>query len=103
MEDLIKKFSIDMENICHEAAKFGYNPTYFWQMIQSMGGYQAAKRLIHGKNPQSGLTRLWKLGKLGLSLEAHAIKPEYSTLFTEEERQICKERLEAFGYKSERG
>jgi hypothetical protein len=97
--DLEKKFSNDMENICHAASKLGYNPTYFWNMIKTKGGYQAAKQLIHTKNPSSGLTRLWELGHLELSLEAHAIKPEYESLFTEDERRICSERLESFGYK----
>ena len=51
------------------------------------------------RNPQSGLTRLWELGRLDLSVEAHVIKPEYSALFTEDERRVCAERLESFGYK----
>jgi len=99
MDTLINKFSSDMENIYHTASKLGYTPTYFWQMVQSMGGYQAAKKLISTKNPSSGLTRLWDLRRLDLSVEAHVIKPEYSSLFTDEERRICAERLESFGYK----
>ena len=64
-----------------------------------MGGYKAAKQLIHAKNPQSGLTRLWELRRLDLSMEAHVIKPEYGALFTDDEKRICNERLESFGYK----
>ena len=100
MKDLINKFSSDMESIYHTAAKLGYTPTYFWQMVQSKGGYQAAKQLIHTKNPSSGLTRLWELKRLDLSVETHVIKPEYHPLFTDEERHICAERLESFGYKA---
>jgi hypothetical protein len=88
-----------MEGIYYTATKLGYTPTYFLQMVQSMGGYKAAKQLIHAKNPQSGLTKLWELGRLDLSMEAHVIKPEYITLFTEDERRICAERLESFEYK----
>ena len=99
MTDLEKKFSSDMENTYHTASKLGYTPIYFWQMIQSMGGYQAAKKLIYTKNPSSGLTRLWKINRLDLSVEAHVIKPEYDSLFSEDEKRICVERLESFGYK----
>jgi hypothetical protein len=99
MDILINKFSSDMESIYHTASKLGYTPTFFWKMVQSMGGYQAAKKLIYTKNPSSGLTRLWDLRRLDLSVEAHVIKPEYSSLFSEEERRICTERLESFGYK----
>ena len=103
MDDLIKKFNSDMESIYYTAAKLGYTPTYFLQMIQSMGGYKAAKQLIHAKTPQSGLTKLWELRRLDLSVEAHVVKPEYHSIFTDEERRICAERLESFGYKPSMG
>jgi len=97
-EDLIKKFNNDMVNIYYTASKLGYTPTYFWQMVQKLGGYEAAKKLIYTKNPSSGLTRLWDLMRLDLSVEAHVIMPEYNELFTDDERRICTERLIEFGY-----
>jgi hypothetical protein len=99
MTETEKKFNSDMENVFLSVTKLGYIPTYFWKMVQAKGGYQAAKQLIHTKNPSTGLTRLWELGHLELSVEAHVIMPEYNSLFTEEERSICLERLISFGYK----
>ena len=98
MDDLIKKFNDDMETIFPMAAKLGYKPSYFLQMLRDKGGYQAAQQLIHSKDPASGLTSLWEIGRLDLSVEAHVIKDEYKPLFSDEERDICTERLEAFGY-----
>ena len=98
-DELIAAFNNDMVNIYYTASKLGYTPTYFWQMVQTLGGYQAAKKLIYTKNPSSGLTRLWDLMRLDLSVEAHVIMPKYNALFTDDERRICTERLEEFGYK----
>jgi len=33
------------------------------------------------------------------SVKAHVSKPEYRDLFTDAERNMCRERLERFGYK----
>lgn len=35
-----------------------------------------------------------------LSVEAHALKPEYEELFTQQERDICRERWNEFGYEA---
>ena len=65
--------------------------------------YYAAKQLIHTDTPSEGFTTLWELKRLDLSVEAHVIKSEYAELFTDNERQICLERLEAYGYKPNGG
>jgi hypothetical protein len=41
---------------------------------------------------------LWMHKRLDLSIEAHVLKPEYIELFTEKERNACKERLTEMGY-----
>jgi len=100
---LEKKFHNDMEYIYLAAKKLKYNPTYFWRMVCEKGGCQAAKQLIHTDTPSEGFTTLWELGRLDLSVEAHVIKSEYATLFTDDERRICIERLEAYGFKPSGG
>ncbi len=97
-ENLIARFNSDMESIYYTASKLGYKPSYFLQMVQSMNGYEAAKKLIYAKDPSSGLARLWELQRLDLSVEAHILKPEYYSLFTDDERRLCAERLASFGY-----
>lgn len=67
-------------------------------MLGAMGGLAAAKQLISKPGSTDGFTTLWEHGRLDLSVEAHILKPEYIELFTDEERRVCRERLEQFGY-----
>jgi hypothetical protein len=99
MKDLENKFHSEMVQIYLNAKKLKYNASYFWQMVSEKGGYWTAKHLIHTDSPSDGFTRLWELNRLDLSVEAHALKPEYHPLFTDEERQVCVNRLKEYGYK----
>lgn len=99
MKELENRFHRDMINTYLLAKKLKYTASYFWQMVCDKGGYQTAKHLIHTNSPSEGFTKLWALGRLDLSVEAQVLKPEYTTLFTDEERQICADRLEQYNYK----
>lgn len=61
------------------------------------GGVDAATQLLHGP-PSDGFTTLWEKGRLDLSVEYHVLDPQFSRLFTEEERGIARDRLEQFGF-----
>jgi hypothetical protein len=78
--------------------EIGYNPTTFRRMVADHGGAEAARRLLSSSQPQSGLDRLWEHGRLGDSVEAHALDPRYTTLFTAKQRMVAQRRLEAHGY-----
>ena len=96
---LEKHFEQDMIDIYMTAKKeCGYNASRFLQMLGTMGGLAAAKQLISKPGGTDGFTTLWEHGRLDLSVEAHVLKPEYTELFTDEERRMCRERLEQFGY-----
>ena len=100
MEELKRQFELDMVNIYISAKKeCGYNASRFLQMIGRQGGWATAKQLIGKAGGTDGFATLWRHGRLDLSVEACVLKPEYRDLFSEEERQICKERLESYGYK----
>lgn len=95
-----KKFHEDMVNIYVTAKKeLKYNATRFFQFVNEIGGVNTAKTLIAKDGGSSGFVELWEYGRLDLSMEAHVLKPEYKELFTENERKICMERLEEYGYK----
>jgi len=100
---LENKFHNDMVYIYEAAKKLKYNPSYFWRMVCEKGGYQTAKQLIHTETPSEGFTTLWELGRLDISVEAAVLKPEYDVLFTKDEKQICIDRLAAFGYTPDGG
>jgi hypothetical protein len=75
-----------------------YNATRFLQMVNNHRGLQAAKILLHTPGFQYGFTELWQCGCLRLTMEALVIQPQFSVLFTEEEIQIAKNRLQECGY-----
>ena len=99
MTELEKKFDRDMREIYVTAKRdCGYNATRFLQLVGEKGGLNAAKQLISKPGGTDGFATLWEHHRLDLSVEAHVLKPEYESLFTEEERQMCRERLIEFGF-----
>ena len=76
-----------------------YNARRFIQMVERDGGLATARYLINAKNVSEGYTALWELKRLDLTVEAMILKNEkYHSLFTEDELEICAERLRQYGY-----
>ena len=99
MTILEKRFEQEMIDIYMIAKKeCGYNASRFLQMLGAKGELAAAKQLISKPGGTDGFTTLWEHGRLDLSVEAHVLNAEYAELFTDEERRMCRERLEQFGY-----
>ena len=100
MDNLKSSFDEAMLDI-YRTAKYecDYNATYFLRMIQDYGGLDAAKRLLHDNKVHEGLTNLYFLGRTDITMEAviwdNAVWHE---LFTEEELQTVKTRLEDLHY-----
>lgn len=98
MTDLEKQFDREMQDVYTSAKQeCGYNATRFLQMLSKNGGVQTAKQLIKKEGGTYGFSVLWEKHRLDLSVEARVLKPEYHDLFSDDERAICKERLEKFG------
>ncbi|MFF5218787.1 caspase domain-containing protein [Micromonospora sp. NPDC000442] len=76
----------------------GYNAAYFLQMVQEVGGLEAARRLIRAGSVSSGFTALWEKGRLDLSVEAVVLQDRFAGLFTDEELDIARNRLAEYGY-----
>ncbi len=96
-----------LEAMFHEAmlsiyqkAKYecNYNATRFLQMVTDQGGIGAAKQLLHSEGFSEGLTALWECKRLNISMEALVLQDQWSQLFTEEELNIARERLNQLGY-----
>lgn len=99
MESLEKKFNEDMHQIYLSAKKeLKYNATRFMQLVSEKGGVQAARQLIMKDGGTYGFEVLWENKRLDLSVEAHVLKPEYRELFSNKEIDMCRKRLEEFGY-----
>jgi hypothetical protein len=77
-----------------------YNATVYLNMIQEHGGLEAAKLLLRpGQQAASGLTTLWELKRLDLSVEALVRdEPRWAALFTDAEHAEARQRLDDFEY-----
>jgi hypothetical protein len=98
MSDLAAAFHAAMLEGFQDLARLGYRATYFLQMVQEHGGVETARRLIRQQPVAEGLTKLWKMGRLDLSVEAFVLRPEYAPLFTDEERAMARQRLTELNY-----
>ena len=99
MTELENRFHKKMLYICSEANKHGYNPTIFASMVTEYGGVKAAKKLVVQSQPTDGFVRLWTMKRLDLTAERFVIDDEFRSLFTEDEIQICKDRLKEYQFK----
>lgn len=100
MTELEKKFEEELRDDMSKAKEeCGYNATYFLRMLEENGGVKTAKILIQKsiKTNQisDGFVRLrYFENKPEFTMESCVIKEEYSSLFTQEEIQYCKDLLD---------
>jgi hypothetical protein len=95
MGNLDEQFERDMIETVYRTAgrETGYWAAYFLRAVKRHGGVTAAKRLLATKGASKGLTTLREKGRLDLAMETLVLRPEYSTLFTEDERAVAARRL----------
>ena len=98
MNNLELHFHLTMIGVYENAKEHDYFANYFKQMIDQYRGLVAAKRLFAKPEIQEGLIKLWGLGMLNQSMEAHVIQDRFHSLFTEEEIAEARRRLDELGY-----
>ncbi len=91
--DAARRFDAAMRAIYDGAARLGYRPTRFVEMVGEYGGVETAHRLLATDKIQDGLAQLFLLGRLDLTVENHVLRPEYRLLFSALERQVARRRL----------
>ena len=77
-----------------------YNATRFFQMLIEHRGVRTAQILLNSTDVSEGYTVLAELGRLDLTVEALVLDPQWEELFSDEERQIARDRLEAYDWSS---
>lgn len=93
--DLEAQFHEEMLNLYDRVGKaIGYWARRYLQRVRRVGGLQAAKGWLKPtSSPTSGLQRLATSNQLNLSVEALVLREPWSMLFTHEELQIARKRL----------
>ncbi len=96
MSDLGARFASEMIETVYRTAgrETGYWASYFLRTVRRHGGVAAAKRLLETRGVSKGLLKLGEKNRLDLAMETLVLKPEYSPLFTDEERAIAARRLD---------
>jgi hypothetical protein len=99
--NLESQFDEAMLNIYVTAVREAkYTPSEFHRMLSDRGGVATAKELINRAKPSDGYTNLYLLGFLRLTVEAVIFdNPQWHSLFTPEELEICRKRLVDYQYK----
>lgn len=97
-EDLAIECTRALERTVEMARSSGYNPSYFTQMLDTIGGIETAKRLLASKKPQIGLFKLYDLDLLDESMEAVVLQERFQCLFTDGELKEAHKRLEDLNY-----
>jgi hypothetical protein len=78
--------------------ELNYNATRFIQMVSSNGGLATAKQLLWTDRPSDSFAFLWERGRLELTVEAHVLREEFESLFTDDDRQQAQARLAQYGW-----
>lgn len=78
-----------------------YDARYFIRMVHEHGGIEAARQLLGAKDAQKGLFSLQERNALFLSVEALVLKPDWAGLFSDEEKQVARQRLDALNSRPE--
>lgn len=76
-----------------------YDAVRFFRMLTEHRGRETARMLLHATAVSEGYTALWERGRLDLTVEALIHDhPEYHLLFSDEEREVARQRLEQYRY-----
>jgi len=71
---------------------------YFLGIVGRQGGVETAKKLLRSGDNENGSTALWECRRLDLVFEYLVLQPQYAELFTDQEKEIARNRLKEYGY-----
>ncbi|WP_168705445.1 GmrSD restriction endonuclease domain-containing protein [Gordonia paraffinivorans] len=95
------RFADRMTDVYRRAlAETGYNATHYRAMLAQLGPRETARRLLAAPTVSDGFAELWERGRMDLTVEAVVVDPEFAGLFSDEEREVARRRLDQFGYEA---
>lgn len=78
--------------------ELSYNPRYFRIMVSQHGALGAVRKLLAAPAVSDGFVALWERQRLDLSIEALVLDNRFAAIFSEDERDVARNRLVDFGY-----
>jgi len=91
---LQRQFHAAMIRLCDQARSRAKFPLHGLRaMINAKGGLMAAQRLLAEPRVSDTFAELARRGHLGLTVETLVLRPEFATLFNDEEKAVARNRL----------
>ncbi|MFF0529403.1 DUF262 domain-containing protein [Nocardia amikacinitolerans] len=98
--DLAAEFTRTVnEAIARAVSETGYRPGQFRRMVAEMGAVATARKLLATKQLSEGFSTLWEFERLDLTVEAAVLDERFAELFTDQERETARFRLQQFGFR----
>jgi hypothetical protein len=96
LKRLEDEFDADMRRILNREGEAKLNSTRFRQMIEQYGAVEAAHRLLKPdrQSPPGTFGYLRDIGRLALTMEFCVVMDKYNALFSQNEREIARFRLD---------
>ena len=93
------KFLLDLCRRTKEETNGAYDPAEFRSLVAAHGGAWATYRILMKKEFNMGLSMLWGLGRMDLTLEAQLLQhEEFHPLFDPSVPKACRRVLEDHNY-----
>lgn len=86
------------DNLARYQAEANSNSVYLRSMLAQLGPLPTARKLLAAPVVSDVFAGLWERGRMDLTVEALVVEPEFASLFTEDELQTARRRLQQFGY-----
>lgn len=100
-ESLEQDFAHEMRGIYDRGRReVNYTASYFLSMLADLGPLSTARKLLNAPAVSDGFAALWERGRLDLTVEALVIQDRFASLFSDEELDAARRRLEQFGYEA---
>ena len=93
--ELLKRFRRAIGETYDMLEKMGYRER---DALDEYGALVMVHRCMKARSPSDGFSRLWQMGRLHLTVEAIMLRPEFQSLFSDEERKVAQSRLSSAGY-----
>jgi len=96
LEKQLEREYLQISSLYYE--EYGYHPSRFLQMMKEYGPVHTSIRLVMDPVPHEGLTKLYELRRLDISVEAIILREPFRNLFSDEVLNKAREKLVELGY-----
>lgn len=92
---VLKKFRRAVAETYDTLQRMGYGDH---EGLDEFGAIGMVRRHLKSSTVSQGFLKLWEMGRLNISLEALVLRREFASMFTDEEREIARQRLHQRGF-----